>query len=103
MIRKKGKLPPPCRSEEYGLEYGRDTLELPVAFAAPGGAAKHVVIFDDLLATGGTLCATIDLVQAAGATVVEAAVVMELNGLPGRVRAEAKNVAVHSLLRYDDM
>lgn len=105
MIRKAGKLPLPVRGETYGLEYGQDTLELPRSFAPGGGGgnACDLVIVDDLLATGGTLCAAVELVREAGGSVVEAAVVMELNGLPGRAKVEEKGVAVHSLLKYDDI
>lgn len=103
MIRKKGKLPPECHSREYGLEYGLDTLELPRSFGPGNDVVRNVVIIDDLLATGGTMCAAVDLLHAAGSKVVEASVVMELTSLTGRARVAEKAVSVHSLLKYNDI
>ena len=81
-IRKGGKLPPPVRTEEYQLEYGTASLELPADGIDVTG--RSVVIVDDVLATGGTLAAAHRLLERAGAQVRIAAVVIELAGLGGR-------------------
>jgi adenine phosphoribosyltransferase len=81
-IRKGGKLPPPVRTENYQLEYGTASLELPADGIDVTG--RSVVIVDDVLATGGTLAAAHRLLRRAGAQVRIAAVVIELAGLGGR-------------------
>jgi adenine phosphoribosyltransferase len=81
-IRKGGKLPPPVRSENYQLEYGTASLELPGDGIDLTG--RSVVIVDDVLATGGTLAAAHRLLERAGARMRIAAVVVELAGLGGR-------------------
>ena len=82
-VRKSGKLPAECHRVEYALEYGTDVLEIHKDAIAPG---KRIVIVDDLLATGGTVRATLELVRAIGAEVVGAAFVVELSFLNGRER-----------------
>ncbi|MCV7380179.1 adenine phosphoribosyltransferase [Mycobacterium alsense] len=94
-IRKAGKLPPPVLAERYELEYGSATLEIPADGIDLRGRA--VVIIDDVLATGGTLGAAARLLERAGARVVGAAVVMELEGLGGR--GAVATLPVHSLSR----
>ena len=92
-VRKGGKLPPPVHSRTYNLEYGTATLEIPA-----GGielAGRRVAIIDDVLATGGTVAATRDLLTTVGARVTAAAVVLELAGLGGRDRIAP--LAAHSL------
>src|SRR6478735_1237032 len=81
-VRKAGKLPPPVYSETYDLEYGSATLEVPADGIDLTG--RNVVIIDDVLATGGTLAATMRLLTAAGANVTGAVVVLELAALNGR-------------------
>jgi adenine phosphoribosyltransferase len=81
-IRKGGKLPPPVRTEEYRLEYGTASLELPADGIELAG--RSVVVVDDVLATGGTLAAAHRLLERAGAQVRGAAVVIELAGMGGR-------------------
>jgi adenine phosphoribosyltransferase len=81
-IRKGGKLPPPVRNEQYTLEYGTASLELPADGIELAG--RSVVILDDVLATGGTVAAAHRLLEQAGAEVAIAAVVVELAGLGGR-------------------
>ncbi len=81
-VRKAGKLPPPVHSETYDLEYGSATLEVPADGIDLTG--RNIVIIDDVLATGGTLAATIRLLTRAGANVTGAAVVLELVALRGR-------------------
>ncbi|MFD8483286.1 adenine phosphoribosyltransferase [Kitasatospora sp. NPDC059673] len=82
-IRKKGKLPGAVFSRSYDLEYGSATLEVQCDAFAPG---EKVLVVDDVLATGGTISASLDLVQEAGAELVGVVVLMELGFLPGRER-----------------
>ncbi|TKR93642.1 hypothetical protein L596_008056 [Steinernema carpocapsae] len=96
-IRKKGKLPGEVVQSSYEKEYGTDTVEIQVG-AIKAGA--NVFIVDDLLATGGTMNAAIQLIQKAGGHVTEAFVVVELTELKGRaVLPESANV--YSLVHYD--
>ena len=81
MIRKAGKLPGEVVSYEYDLEYGTDTIQIQFDAIQAG---QNVVIIDDLLATGGTLEASIKLCQKVGGAVVGCAVVIELDFLNGR-------------------
>jgi adenine phosphoribosyltransferase len=81
-VRKGGKLPPPVFSETYTLEYGTATLEIPADGIELTG--KRVLVIDDVLATGGTVAATVKLLERAGAVVVGAAVLLELAALGGR-------------------
>jgi adenine phosphoribosyltransferase len=80
-VRKAGKLPRETHDVSYSLEYGRATLEMHRDGVAPG---DRVLLVDDVLATGGTVRATVDLVAASGGTAVGVAVLMELSFLPGR-------------------
>ncbi|MCO1653437.1 adenine phosphoribosyltransferase [Pseudonocardia sp. S2-4] len=93
-VRKAGKLPRVAGSRTYELEYGTATLELPADTVAPGA---RVFVVDDVLATGGTAAATIDLLADAGADVVGVGVLLELSALGGRDRLGA--VPLHALLR----
>ena len=94
-IRKAGKLPAATHAVTYDLEYGTDTVEVHQdAF----GAGDRVLIVDDLLATGGTLAASAELVRATGAELVGAAVIIELEGLGGRERAGVE--PLHVLLKF---
>ncbi len=81
-VRKGGKLPPPVHSETYALEYGTATLEIPADGIDLAG--RSIAIIDDVLATGGTVAAAARLLRHAGATVIGAAVVLELAALGGR-------------------
>lgn len=94
-IRKSGKLPPPVFSRTYDLEYGSATLEIPGEGIELAG--RRVAVVDDVLATGGTLAASRDLLTDAGAVVTVAAVVMELVTLGGRDLLQP--LPVHSLQR----
>ena len=80
-VRKAGKLPRPTYAESYSLEYGRATLELHRDALATG---DRVLLVDDVLATGGTVCATRRLVEQSGAVAHGVAVLMDLSFLPGR-------------------
>jgi len=94
-VRKPGKLPHKTRRREYDLEYGTDALEMH-ADAVVHGA--RVVVVDDLLATGGTAAATVELVREIGGHVVGAAFVVELELLRGRDRLTG--VPIDALLQY---
>lgn len=80
-VRKPGKLPRRTRAIEYSLEYGKDRLEMHDDAIRPG---QRVLVVDDLLATGGTMRACLDLVDQAGGIVVGATVLIELKALNGR-------------------
>ena len=88
-IRKKGKLPRETVSQEYDLEYGTATIEMHKDAIFPG---QRVVLVDDLLATGGTDKATIELIEKLGGKVVKAIFVMELAGLNGREKLAGYDV-----------
>lgn len=95
-VRKKGKLPGETVKVEYQLEYGTDFLEIHRDAIQPG---QKVVVADDLLATGGTISATIDLVQKIGGDVVGAGFFIELTHLEGRNRLPA-GLPVLTLVQY---
>jgi adenine phosphoribosyltransferase len=94
-VRKLGKLPGEVISTEYDLEYGTNTLELHLDAV---GRGARVLIVDDLLATGGTVSATIELVERLEGEVVAVAFLVELTALKGRDRLE--NYEVISLLKF---
>ncbi|MFQ5355096.1 MAG: adenine phosphoribosyltransferase [Mariprofundaceae bacterium] len=96
LVRKPGKLPADVYGMDYELEYGMDRLEVHRDSLSSG---HKVVIVDDLLATGGTASATVDLVRGLGAEVLSNLFVIELNFLHGRDRFTG--VEVSSLIRYD--
>ena len=96
MARKKGKLPGTTVEHEYALEYGSDVIQIQDDAIAPG---QRVVVLDDLLATGGTLNATNELIRKVGGEVVGAACIIELTFLKGRDRVD---VPVSTLIAYDD-
>ncbi len=89
-VRKGGKLPPPVIGATYTLEYGTATLEVPAEGIELAG--RSVVVIDDVLATGGTLAATHQLLTRAGANVTGAVVMMELAALGGRAALEPLEV-----------
>ncbi|KAJ6675926.1 ADENINE PHOSPHORIBOSYL TRANSFERASE PHOSPHORIBOSYLTRANSFERASE-LIKE PROTEIN-RELATED [Salix viminalis] len=80
---KPNKLPGEVISEEYSLEYGTDKMEMHVGAVEAG---ERALVIDDLIATGGTLCAAVKLLERVGVNVVECACVIELLGLKGRER-----------------
>jgi adenine phosphoribosyltransferase len=94
-VRKPRKLPAECASISYELEYGQDTLEI---HRDAVGSGHRVLIADDLLATGGTARAVVDLVEGLGGKVVGLTFVIELEFLPGRRKLEGYDV--RSLLKY---
>jgi adenine phosphoribosyltransferase len=96
-VRKKGKLPYTTVAEKYSLEYGFDEVEIHIdAFGEKKGA--KVLLVDDLIATGGTAKAAVNLINKVGAECVEACFIMELGFLNGR---EGFNTQVYSVLQID--
>ncbi|MCD7980842.1 MAG: adenine phosphoribosyltransferase [Clostridiales bacterium] len=89
LIRKKGKLPCETISQEYALEYGTAEVEMHTDAVCPG---QKVVLVDDLMATGGTIEASIKLVEQLGGEVVKVLFLMELAGLKGRERLKGYDV-----------
>jgi len=96
-VRKPRKLPAPVARVTYDLEYGSDALEIHLDAIAPG---QKVVLVDDLLATGGTMEATIKLVKQLGGDIAGLAFAVELDFLKGRDRFTEYDV--FSLLHYDE-
>lgn len=94
-VRKKGKLPAEVISKEYALEYGSAVIEMHKDAVRPG---QKVVIVDDLLATGGTAKAIIEMVESIGAEVVGLAFLIELDFLEGR--KVLKDYHVESVIHY---
>jgi adenine phosphoribosyltransferase len=92
-VRKAGKLPPPTLRQSYELEYGTADLEVPLH----GLQGQRVYLVDDVLATGGTLEASISLIGQAGAVIVGVGVLLELEFLDGRARPGLTNT--QTLLR----
>lgn len=95
MIRKQGKLPGKTVRFTYDLEYGSDTIEMQDGAIAPG---QRVVVLDDLLATGGTMQAAIDLVRRQGGVVAAAGCIIELSFLQGRNRID---VPISAMVTYN--
>ena len=96
MVRKRGKLPGPTIGHDYALEYGSDRIEIQQDAVQPG---QRVVVVDDLLATGGTMVAAIELLRKIGAIVPAAAALIELKFLHGRARVP---VPIDTLMAYDE-
>ncbi len=94
-VRKPGKLPAATRSASYALEYGTDALEMHDDAVGPG---QRVLIVDDLLATGGTARAAVNLVKECGAEVAGVAFLIELEALNGR--AQLPDEQLLAVLRY---
>lgn len=96
-IRKKGKLPGKVIGRDYQLEYGVDTMEI---HADAISAGDRILLIDDLIATGGTAEAAIDLIHDSGGEVVAAAFVINLPDLGGAQKLIDKNIKVHRLVDY---
>ncbi|NLG23416.1 MAG: adenine phosphoribosyltransferase [Actinomycetales bacterium] len=92
-VRKQGKLPAATHAVSYALEYGTATVEIHTDAVQPG---QRVLVVDDVLATGGTAAAAVELVRRCGGDVVAVEVVLELGFLQGRSRLDG--TAVHALL-----
>lgn len=97
-VRKRGKLPHATLSEEYELEYGVDAVEIHVDAVRAG---DRVLVVDDLIATGGTAQAAVNLLRRAGAEIVGCAFVVELPDLGGAARLRAGGVAVTALVSFE--
>jgi adenine phosphoribosyltransferase len=97
-IRKKGKLPSRTIGQEYSLEYGVDIIEIHED-AIPAGS--RVLLVDDLIATGGTAAAAVELIRRTGSNLVGAAFVIDLPDLGGARRVAAMNVPVHTLVSFE--
>ncbi|HUD29991.1 MAG TPA: adenine phosphoribosyltransferase [Novosphingobium sp.] len=97
-VRKPGKLPVPVLAIDYALEYGTDTLEVDPG-AVPDGA--RVVVIDDLIATGGTALAAVELLRRAGGMVVEAQFAIDLPELGGAQRLRDAGVPTDALLAFE--
>lgn len=96
-VRKPGKLPAAVSRASYALEYGEDTLEIHLDAIQPG---QKVLIVDDLLATGGTISATTQLVKQLKGEIVGIAFIVELDILKGREKLAGYDIL--SLVHYDD-
>ncbi|MEM0983556.1 MAG: adenine phosphoribosyltransferase [Planctomycetota bacterium] len=96
-VRKPGKLPRDVRGVDYDLEYGSDRLELHTDAVQPG---QRVVLVDDLLATGGTMAASLRLAHECGAEIAGVAVLIELTALKGRGQLGSHGESVHAVLKY---
>lgn len=96
-VRKPGKLPRATLSESYELEYGTDTLEIHQDAIQPG---DNVLVVDDLLATGGTIEATVKLIRRLGGVVTDAAFIIDLPDLGGEARLTAQGINCYSLVDF---
>jgi len=99
-IRKKGKLPGTTISQEYTLEYGEAIVEIHDDAVEAG---EHVLIVDDLLATGGTAEAGIKLLERLGANIIGCAFIIDLPDLGGRKLLEAMDMEVHALCEFEGL
>jgi adenine phosphoribosyltransferase len=96
-VRKPGKLPAAVTRASYALEYGEDTLEIHLDAVQPG---QKVLIVDDLLATGGTISATTQLLKQLKGEIIGIAFIVELDVLKGRDKLSGYDIL--SLVHYDD-
>lgn len=97
-VRKQGKLPWKTIGQDYELEYGTDRIEIHRDAVTKGQA---VLVVDDLIATGGTALATVDLLRQAGAEIMGCSFVVELTDLGGRKRLEKEGVRVLTLVEFE--
>jgi adenine phosphoribosyltransferase len=97
-LRKRGKLPHQTRAVEYALEYGSDAMEMHIDAVKPG---ERVMLVDDLIATGGTAFAAVQLLKEAGAEIMAAAFVVDLPELKGADRLRAAGVPVSTLVAFE--
>lgn len=97
LIRKKGKLPAETVEYSYDLEYGSAEIEMHKDALKPG---QRVLVHDDLLATGGTANAAIELCKQMGAEVAGASFLIELEGLEGRGKLNLPGANIHTLARW---
>jgi adenine phosphoribosyltransferase len=97
-IRKKGKLPGKTIGQNYSLEYGIDTIEIHADAIRVG---EKVLLIDDLIATGGTASAAVELIRRSGGEIVAAAFVINLPDLGGTERLRREGVEVHTLVDFE--
>src|SRR5262245_51348274 len=97
-VRKKGKLPWKTVGRDYSLEYGTDRVEVHTDAIAPG---EQLLVVDDLIATGGTISAALDLIEHVGGQVVGCAFVIDLPDLGGSKRLRDRGVQVHALCEFE--
>jgi adenine phosphoribosyltransferase len=97
-IRKKGKLPWSTHSVEYELEYGTDEMEVHVNSISPG---DRILLVDDLIATGGSACAAVELIRRSGGVVVGASFIVDLPDLGGRKKLGDLDIPVRSLMEFE--
>ena len=97
-VRKKGKLPWQTIGQDYALEYGTDRVEIHTDAILEG---ERVLLIDDLIATGGTAAAAIELVRQTGGKIIGAAFVIDLPDLGGRKRIESMGVHVVALCAFE--
>ncbi|HEV7232784.1 MAG TPA: adenine phosphoribosyltransferase [Sphingorhabdus sp.] len=98
MLRKPGKLPGEKIGTDYALEYGTDRIEMHVGHVRPG---QKVLLVDDLIATGGTALAGVDLVTRGGGWVEQALFIVDLPELGGAAKLRARGIAVQTLIGFD--
>jgi adenine phosphoribosyltransferase len=98
LLRKQNKLPGRVTGINYALEYGQDRIEMHSDAVAPGA---RVLLVDDLIATGGTALAGVELLRSAGAVVTGASFVIDLPDLGGAARLAAAGVAVSALVEFE--
>lgn len=98
MLRKPGKLPGEKIGVDYELEYGTDRIEMHVGHVKPG---QKVLLVDDLIATGGTALAGIDLIRQGGGKVEQALFIVDLPDLGGAEKLRAQNIRVESLIGFN--
>jgi len=99
-FRKKGKLPHKTHSEEYELEYGKDALEVHIDAINEG---DNILIVDDLIATGGTAIAALNLINRAGGKVSDACFIIDLPELKGSTLLKDKGCEVFTLAAYEGL
>jgi len=97
-VRKKGKLPWDTIGQEYELEYGTDTVEIHTDAIKPG---ERILLVDDLIATGGTAVASIELIRQAGGEVVACSFIVDLPDIGGRAKIEAMNIPILTLCEFE--
>ncbi|WP_271273899.1 adenine phosphoribosyltransferase [Aliamphritea hakodatensis] len=100
LVRKKGKLPGETVSQEYKLEYGSATVEMQSDAVSEG---DNVLIFDDLIATGGTVLAASTIIKELGASVAEVATLINLPDLQGSRKIQEAGIPVYSLMSYEGL
>ena len=100
LVRKKGKLPGKTIHQEYQLEYGTSAVEMQLDSV---GSGDRVLVFDDLIATGGTILAACTLIKKLGAEVVECAALIDLPDLDGSLRIQETGIPVYTMLAYEGL